>query len=135
MYALLSVFLSFSAFSRFPQYWNSYTTFSSSISNTCYALSREQNLAVFKRVYQKLLFHQQVFQEAIFKNWTMKQEKDEAMQERLSSWNGRFESLYNDMRQVSVYTADDRREIDDLCRPLRGKASVLICVQESSRLV
>lgn len=89
-----------SAFSRSPQYWTSFSSFSSSIHETCHALGREQNLAVFKKIFQKLLFHQQHFQDDIVEFELLKQEREKAMEEKLATWQGRLESFFNNAHQV-----------------------------------
>lgn len=92
----------YSAFSRSPQYWTSFSGFSNSIHETCHALGREQNLAVFKKIFQKLLFHQQQFQDDIVEFELLKQEREKAMEEKLATWQGRVENFFNNAHQVRL---------------------------------
>ena len=93
----------FSAFSRSPQYWNSFNSFSSKVSDTCHVLAREQNLAIFRQVFQKFLFHQQQFQNDILEHDLLKKEKEKATEERMSSWFGRLEKYFTSASEVGVF--------------------------------
>lgn len=55
---------------------------------------------MFKEVFQKLLFHQQKFQDDILEYEMVKQEREKAVEERMATWQGRFESLFNSVNHV-----------------------------------
>ena len=58
-------------------------------------------MAVFKKVFQKLLLHQQQFQEEILQHDLSKQETQRKMEERMSSWQGQVEKAFLHMKKVS----------------------------------
>lgn len=90
-----------SAISRLPQYWTSYSSFWSKITETCHALSREHSTAVFKKAVQTFLHHQQTFQENVLEAVLAKMQRDEEMEERASGWHGQFENVLKQLQSVS----------------------------------